>query len=318
MYDRRERPKPRTEAPAAAEEPAQSNQALAAMLAREVGWKGAGKGKPNSEQRRVEAPDASRAVERIPIDGIKGAGLPPRAIVVMPSLRSERDTIDILLHLHGFTPGYAGGQPGDLGVYNIEPQMAAAGKDLMAILPQGDEASDFNAGQAGKAFDADDFIKAVFQRLTEEGYDPPAPGRVILSSHSGGDQSIVEMLKSGQGAAGKAPGKLAGLFLFDTMIAESYGGAVGDFIDARIVQELDHVRLARFSREDPAKIEAALIAWIKENGFRVRIAYRKGGAYEAAAKAIGGRLELRFASAIKELGPVGSPVWQAMRENFAV
>src|SRR4051794_5108384 len=271
--DRRDGPKPRIEAPPRAPETGRSNHALAAMLAREVGWKGAGRGRPNSEQRRVEAPDASRAVERIPIDGIKGRGLPARAIVVMPSLRSEREAIDILLHLHGFTPGYAGGKPGDLGVYNIEAQMAAAGKDLLAILPQGDEVSDFNSASAEKSFDADDFIKAVFPRPAEEGYDPPAPGRVILSSHSGGDQSIVEMLKSGQGAAGKAPGKLAGLFLFDTMIAESYGGAVGDFIDARIVQELDHVRLARFSREDPAKIEAALIAWIKENGFRVRIAY---------------------------------------------
>src|SRR3954452_19886417 len=136
MY-RRERPKPRTEAPPRVEAAAHSNQALARLLAREVGWKGAGKGKPNSEQRRVEAADASRAVERIPIDGIKGTGLPSRAIVVMPSLRSERDTIDVLLHLHGFTPGYAGGKPDDLGVYNIEAQMAAAGKDLMAILPQG-------------------------------------------------------------------------------------------------------------------------------------------------------------------------------------
>jgi hypothetical protein len=309
MY-RRERPKPRTEAPPPAPEAAPSNRALAAMLAREVGWRGAGKGKPNSEQRRVEAPDASRAVERIPIDGIKGTGLPSRAIVVMPSLPSGRDTVDVLLHLHGFTPGYAGAKPADLAGYNIEAQMAAAGKDLIAILPQGDEVSDFNPASAAKSFDSDTFIKAVFARLTEEGFEPPAPGRVILSSHSGGDQSIVEMLKSS-----KAPAKLAGLFLFDTMIAESFGGAVADYVDARINREVDHLRLARFSPADPALIEAESLAWLRENGFRVQIVYRKGGAYEAAAKAIGARLEQHFAAVAKDLTP---GVLQALRDHFHV
>ena len=200
--------------------------------------------------------------------------------------------------------------------------MAAAGKELIAILPQGSGNSDFNAGAGGKSFDSDTFIAAVFARLGEEGYwgadDAPRPGRVILSSHSGGDQSICEMLKSGQGAAGKAPAKLDGMFLFDTMITSAFGGAVGDFVDARIKSEVDHLRLMKFSPQDPAEIEAAMIAWIKENGFRLQIVYRKGGAYDAAARAIDARIKLRFASSIKELGPAGSPVHEAMRANFVV
>jgi hypothetical protein len=169
----------------------------------------------NAKQRRTEAGD--HAVERIPLDGIKGAGLPGRAIVVMPSQLSGEAAIDVLLHLHGFTPGYATGD--DLGVYKIEAQMAAAGKELLGILPQGSESSDFNGAAAGKAFDADAFIAAVFKRLGEEGYGVPAPGRVIMSSHSGGDQPLTETLKS------KPPEKLAGLFLFDTMIASAFGGS---------------------------------------------------------------------------------------------
>ena len=115
----------------------------------------------------------------------------------------------MLLHLHGFTPGYAGAKPDDEGVYRIEAQLAASKRELIGILPQGDATADFTAG-AGKAFDADNFIKAVFARLTAEGaWDTeqgPAPGNVILSGHSGADQPIAEMLDSGEGASGKAPG----------------------------------------------------------------------------------------------------------------
>src|SRR5215210_890326 len=134
------------------------NRALAHMLAREVGWKGAGKA--NAGERE------SSGLRRIPVEGIKGA--PSRAIVVLPPALANPKQIDVLLHLHGFTPGYAGSKPDDEGVYRIEAQMAAADRDLMAILPQGSANSDFNAG-ANKGFDADRFIGAVFGRLTEEG-----------------------------------------------------------------------------------------------------------------------------------------------------
>ena len=48
---------------------AESNQALARLLQRDVGWRGAGKGTANAEQQRVESADAKNSVERIPIDG---------------------------------------------------------------------------------------------------------------------------------------------------------------------------------------------------------------------------------------------------------
>src|SRR5262245_13412680 len=115
--DRRRPPQP---APPEAQF-APSNRALSAALSREVGWKGARKGSANAEERTVEAADHKHAVKRIPISGIKGKGLPERAIVVLPAFRDgEAKTLDVLLHLHGFTPGYATGD--DLGTYNIEGQ----------------------------------------------------------------------------------------------------------------------------------------------------------------------------------------------------
>src|ERR1700712_1611491 len=109
-------PKAREEAPAP--EHGFGNQAMARMLAREVGWKGAAKGTANTEERDV------KGVTRIPLDGLKGS--PGRAIVVLPANVGDLKSVDILLHLHGFTPGYAGSRPDDIGTYNIEAQMAAA------------------------------------------------------------------------------------------------------------------------------------------------------------------------------------------------
>ncbi|MDA0166551.1 hypothetical protein OM076_40180 [Solirubrobacter ginsenosidimutans] len=286
--------------PSASIRRAEANHALA----REVGWKGS-RG-TNAKQRRTEA--GEHAVERIPIDGIKGAGLPSRAIVVMPSQLSGEAAIDVLLHLHGFTPGYATGD--DLGVYKIEAQMAAAGKELLGILPQGSENSDFNGAADGKAFDADAFIAAVFKRLTDEGYGVPAPGRVIMSSHSGGDQPLTETLKR------KPPEKLAGLFLFDTMIASAFGGSVWAYVDGRITAELEHLKQMRLADPQSLAVEAQMATWIQQNGFRLMVVYRKGGAYQAAAKAIEANLDARFAALAKELG---SPlVLESMRDHYAV
>jgi hypothetical protein len=265
------------------------------VLAREIGWKGA-RG-ANKEQRRTTA--GEHAVERIPIDGIKGSGMPAKAIVVVPSqlasgARDARNPrpgaspplaglVDVLLHLHGFTPGYATAD--DLGVYKIEAQMAAAGKELIGILPQGTANSDFNGAGAGKAFDPDAFIAAVFARLGEEGY-AVKPGRVIMSSHSGGDQPLAETVKF------KPPEKLAGLFLFDSMIASSFGGAVWNHVETRITAELAHLRQC-----DPAQ----RATWIAGNGFRLVVVYRKGGDYQAAAKAIEANLTAKLGTAEPEL-----------------
>ena len=55
--------------------------------------------------------------------------------------------------------------------------------------------------------------------------------------------------------------------------------------------------------------------WLRENGFRLQVVYRKGGAYDAAAHDIEGKLAQRFGAAGKELGP---RLLQLMRDHYAV
>jgi hypothetical protein len=309
-HGRGEPPAVPQQAPApAADQRAASNQALAAVLARKVGWEKAGKA--NAGEREVSG------LRRLPIEGIAGGDFPSRAIVLLPAATAGSATVDVLLHLHGFTPGYAGAKPDDEGVYRIEAQLAASKRELIGILPQGGATADYTAG-AGKAFDADNFIKAVFARLTADGaWDTeqgPAPGNVILSGHSGADQPIAEMLDSGEGASGKAPGKLAGLFLFDSMIASAFGGSVWNYVERRLKDELSHLRIMRFSNRPKEEVEAEAEAWLRENGFRLQVVYRKGGAYDAAARDIEGKLAQAFGAA-KELAP---HLLQTMKEHYAV
>ena len=302
---------PHRAAPAPAADPrAASNQALAASSpARSAG---------SAPAPRTRASGRSSGLRRLPIEGITGGDFPKRAIVILPAATAGSATVDVLLHLHGFTPGYAGAKPDDEGVYRIEAQLAASKRELIGILPQGDATADFTAG-AGKAFDADNFIKAVFARLTaESAWDTeqgPAPGNVILSGHSGADQPIAEMLDSGEGASGKAPGKLAGLFLFDSMIASAFSGSVWSYVERRLKDELSHLRMMRFSHRPKDEVEAEMETWLRENGFRLQVVYRKGGAYDAAARDIEGKLAQAFGAAAKELGP---RLLQMMREHYAV
>ena len=70
-------------------------------------------------------------------------------------------------------------------------------------------------------------------------------------------------------------------------------------------------------RADPGSlaVEAQMATWIQQNGFRLMVVYRKGGAYQAAAKAIEANLDARFADAQKELGPL---VFSSLRDHYAV
>ena len=194
-------PPPRSRRPRPVADPrAAGNRALAAMLGRKVGWDKAGAANAGERQ--------SSGLRRIPLEGLKGGDFPSRAIVILPAATAGSANVDVLLHLHGYTPGYAGAKPDDEGVYRIEEQLAASKRELIGILPQGGATADFNAG-AGKAFDADNFIKAVFARLTAEGAwdteqgpasrprDPVGPQRRRPADHRDAQQRRG---RGGQGA----------------------------------------------------------------------------------------------------------------------
>ena len=67
--------------------------------------------------------------------------------MILPGATAGSASMDVLLHLHGSTPGYAGAKPDDEGVYRIEQQLAASERELIGVLPQGSASADFNAGK---------------------------------------------------------------------------------------------------------------------------------------------------------------------------
>ena len=57
--------------------------------------------------------------------------------------------------------------------------------------------------------------------------------------------------------------------------------------------------------------------WLRENGFRLQVVYRKGGAYDAAARDIEGKLAQRFARRVNGARAAG-PVHELCAANYAV
>ena len=152
------------------------NRATATLM-RVGGWSDAQPGSGNAAESTTTDPTTANSVRRIPVTGIAGAAT-DQAIVYLPgTLPPGGGAIDVLLHLHGHPAGgpggYQGGKtdtdvtdPGDTKVsrpspqaddideYRIGAQLAAAGRPMVAILPQGVGKSDFGKGSA-RAFDAD-------------------------------------------------------------------------------------------------------------------------------------------------------------------
>ena len=161
--------------------------ATAALVARRTepgeGYSGGQVGHGPAPEREIGDPASGRSMRRLKVVGLPG--FTNWAIVLIPSTPPPAGkAIDVLLHLHGFSPGYEGlghtegKQPNtdadDIDLYRIAPQMAAAGRPMIGILPQGSELSDFNADDpaknakqnaSSKGFDADAYISAVFGRL---------------------------------------------------------------------------------------------------------------------------------------------------------
>jgi hypothetical protein len=339
------------------------NRSTATLLRDVGGWKDAAEGSGNEGESPVAAPPGGLAFRRIPLTGLPGAAT-DRAIVYIPATPPPpRAPIDVLLHLHGHPAGGPGGylggasdtdvtdpgdrkesrpspQADDIDEYRIGAQLAAAGRPMVAILPQGVGKSDFGAGTA-RAFKADDYIKAVFDRLSEIGAwpakDAPTPGPVILSGHSGADTPMTQMLTSDLG-----PKDLRGLFLFDTM----YPGAghvekIWKVVKARLESELGDLKEIRDRPGDEAELEAdsargdeqrhgagpademeaeaRMLEYVAERGFRL-FNVHGGGTYKPQSDKLQGELDAWFrARRVRDIvGGPGSPVFEAFRGNFEI
>jgi hypothetical protein len=304
------------------------NRAAASLLARDT---------PAGEaERTFTDPKSSRSVRRIRVDGVVG-GFTDMAMAIIPStLPKDGGTLDVLLFLHGHhvrgAHGYdkdKGGPKGaeregdDIAFHQIPQQMAAAGKPIIGILPQGGHASEFNPSpKKGKGFNADDYVSSVFGRLTAMKAwgtpTPPVPGPVVLSGHSGADVAIDEMLAGELG-----PHMLRGLFLFDTMWpGKNYEVHIWKRIEFRLEQDLSELRGIEAQEDDRDRAGERMVTWVRENGFRLFVVFGadKDDVYEDTSRHLGELKDawLRRSEVQRVIGKPGSPVYKAVAANLVV
>lgn len=248
-----------------------------------------------------------------------------RAIVVIPTgVKLGKDaTLDVLIHLHGHTTGYrkAGKSTRDLGVERIEQQVAAAAgggqRSMIAVLPQGGFHSQF--GKSGKSFDPTAYLDSVWRILGTIGVwdpaDPPKRGGLMLSSHSGGDAPLEDMLAKAEKSGTGEVADLQGLFLLDTMYGKNDAAKMLSFVQFRLKRDLAHLGGMRSG----GKSDADLVDWVRAHGFRLRGAH-SGGHYKPQMKALADGLAAFMAEAETEkvIGKPGAPVNTAVAANLQV
>ena len=210
----------------------------------------------------------------------------------------------------------------DLGAEHIEEQVAAAAgggkRKLIAVLPQGKFHSSF--GAAGKSFDPTKYLDSVWRILGDLGVwddkdKPPKRGGLMLSSHSGGDAALEDMLGKGAKKGSGEVADLEGLFLLDTMYGSSDAGKVVAFLQFRIGKDLTHLRDMKAAN----KPEKEMLDWIRTHGFRLRIAH-SGGHYKPQMETVEKAVIDSFGQvdALQALGLSNSALYSAYRTNLDI
>ena len=332
------------------------NRAITTLM-RVGGFSDALPGSGNAGESTTTDPATANSVRRIPVTGIAGAAT-DQAIVYLPAtMPATGGAIDVLLHLHGHPAGGPGGylggktdtdvtdpgdkkesraspQADDIDEYRIGAQLAAAGRPMVAILPQGVGKSDFGAGKA-KTFDADSYIRSTFDRLGALGAwstkDAPTPGPVVLSGHSGADNPMSTMLSSSLG-----PKNLGALFLFDTMYpgagfvekiwAYVRGRLDGELADLEAIregsaeQDADAAGAADGPRPaSSAAVLEAMLEYVMRHGFRL-FNVHGGSTYKSQSDQLLTSINTWFKHrrVRQVVGGPDSPVHDAWRGNFEI
>jgi hypothetical protein len=243
-----------------------------------------------------------------------------RAIVVIPTgMKLDKDaTVDVLLHLHGHTLGYRSnsGQTRDLGIEDIEEQVASSHHPLIAVLPQGGFSSWFGK-DAHQSFDPTPYLNAVWEILTKlnawtgAASDPPKRGGLILSGHSGADAPIESMLAAGEKSGPGEVADLKALFLLDTMYGPKDADKMITFIKFRLARDIAQLTLLKSEKEK--------IDWVHANGFRV-VAKHSGGHYKPMMKQVADAVAAWLADGetIKVLGAPGTALSDAVAANLVM
>lgn len=151
------------------------------------------------------------------------------ALFVPKGFRAHRK-IDFVVHFHGWNDNVANA----LREYRLPEQFAASARNAILIVPQGP----FNASDSfgGKLEDSGGFARFIAEALdtlrANHIIDNGAPGRIILSGHSGGYEVISAIL-----AKGGLTENISEVWLFDALYGKTERFALwfdhhpGRFID---------------------------------------------------------------------------------------
>ncbi len=304
-----------------------------------MGWGDAGRRGWNAREAQVGA------IRRIPLDGLRTINWNPatdpalpwleradhRAVVLVHRDLDPRRPVDVLIHLHGFDPGYRqcavlgrGASVRDVDHHRIEEQLEEVGDpQLVALLPQGSLDSSFSPvrpPRLTKAFDNGAFVDEVLQRLDDARLVWPRPvvRRVVLSAHSGGGEALGVMLGSSEP---RAP--LAMVVLFDAINGPREElPRVERWLAGRLRGEL--LRLHGLDPEEQRRYLATSLrfrAYYTQSGTYMPLHNDPGAVLWGAApglRPLAQFLDEWLATHKDELGGTEGVAYQGLRDNYQV
>jgi Domain of unknown function (DUF4157) len=261
-----------------------------------------------------------------------------KAVAYVPdgakTLTSPR-AVDVLVVLHGYNIGYrqprGGGQTRDQRLDLVSSQLTASGRLMIAILPQGGYKSDFGT------LNTDDYVAEVFKLLISRGDLPNgvAPGRVVLSGHSGAGGPLQQMFQNdlkkqaGQTPSGAPtlPATMGEIVLMDEINDSSANpdgagqcGTARKWVESQLNRDLANVQKAKADAtaqgSDPI---AAQLNYLKSSlRFRGYYSHTSGDYYARSYKKLDEKITKWFSDHAGDLGGASSSVFDALRKNYTI
>ena len=200
-----------------------------------------------------------------------------KAVVWMPEVLKPKDSVEVLLHLHGFGSGYReltksgsdyggvlkAGETRDENLYQLPEQLAASmrtpGRQVIAVLPQG-RGSGSGEMFGNLASDPSAYVDEVFQALKNQKVisDVPSSYQVVLSGHSGAGPEVLSAAKAFEkkptsGSDAKNFGGLSEVVMFDAINGTNELSAVENWLTAHIASDMTTLKPQKTHTDDEMK-----------------------------------------------------------------
>jgi hypothetical protein len=184
-----------------------------------------------------------------------------KAVVWMPEVLKPKQSVEVLLHLHGFGSGYREltksksdyasilnkGETRDEDLYKLPDQLAssmkAQGRQVIAVLPQGrGQGSGQMFGDLAK--DPTGYLDEVFKALKDLKVitDVPSSYQVVLTGHSGAGPEVLSATKNlekkAKSGTGSNFGGIAEMVLFDAINGSNELKAVKNWLTDHIASDV--------------------------------------------------------------------------------